>query len=197
MSATDDKVGYVEVERREDMKAPPSDTLASGNVTLLDSEGNVRRIPVPSSDPNDPLNMHKWRKCGILVACCWYSIFSLVLVGGAGPILPFWIQEYSPEGKDPEEIVKLTTYPSLVMALGKPLPITRRSSISSPTNSPAGAFLILPLSMVFGRRPILLGCTILLLGSVVGAGVSQSYNTHMACRILQGIAAGATESVST
>jgi MFS family permease len=49
--------------------------------------------------------------------------------------------------------------------------------------------------MMFGRRPIFLGCCILLLGSTLGAGASNSYNTHMACRILQGIAAGATESV--
>jgi hypothetical protein len=93
---------------------------ADGNINLLDDEGNVRRIPIPSSDPNDTLNMNKWRKFGVVVSCCWYSIFSLVLVGGAGPILPFWIQEYAPGGLDVTEIVKLTTYPSLVMALGKP-----------------------------------------------------------------------------
>lgn len=49
--------------------------------------------------------------------------------------------------------------------------------------------------MVFGRRPVFLCCSFLLLGSTLGAGSAQSYNTHMACRILQGIAAGSTESV--
>jgi len=56
--------------------------------------------------------------------------------------------------------------------------------------------MILPLSIVFGRRPILLGCCLLLVGSTVGAAVSRSFQEHMACRILQGIATGATESVS-
>ncbi|CZT17841.1 related to HOL1 protein [Ramularia collo-cygni] len=152
-----------------------SNAQVNGNINLLDDQGDVRRIPIPSSDPNDPLNMHKWRKLGVLISCCWYSIFSLVLVGGAGPILPFWIQEYASSGRDVTEIVKLTTYPSLVMAFG--------------------AFLILPLSIVFGRRPVLLGCCLLLLGSTIGAGLSQSYEAHMACRILQGVATGAAESV--
>lgn len=91
----------------------------TGNVELLDAAGNVRRIPVPSSDPNDPLNMGKWQKLAVLITCCWFSIFSLVLVGGAGPILPFWFSEYGVAGIPSTDIVNLTTYPSLVMALGR------------------------------------------------------------------------------
>jgi len=49
--------------------------------------------------------------------------------------------------------------------------------------------------MVYGRRPVMLGCSILLLATTIGAGASNSYNTHLACRILQGVAAGATESL--
>lgn len=105
-------------ERHESIEGKTLETPGNANVNLLDDEGNIRRIPVPSADPNDPLNMNKWRKMGIIVTCCWFSIFSLVLVGGAGPILPFFIQEYAPMGLAVEEVVKLTTYPSLVMALG-------------------------------------------------------------------------------
>jgi hypothetical protein len=180
----------------EKTAAKQFNTEANGNINLLDDEGNVRRIPIPSSDPNDPLNMIKWRKLGVLVCCCWYSIFSLVLVGGAGPILPFWIQEYAPGGLDVTEIVKLTTYPSLVMALGKPSKATFLLIPDYTADINTGAFLILPLSIVFGRRPVLLDCCLLLLGSTVGAGLSNSYNEHMACRILQGVATGAAESVS-
>ncbi|KAI7084341.1 MFS general substrate transporter [Hortaea werneckii] len=147
----------------------------TGDVTLLDAAGHVRRVPTPSSDPNDPLNMHKWRKLGVIVTCCWFSIFSLVLVGGAGPILPVWMKLYAPRGIGSQEVVNLTTYPSLVMAFG--------------------SFLILPLSIVFGRRPVLLGCCLLVTGSTIGAAKSTTYQAHMACRILQGVATGATESV--
>ena len=44
-----------------------------------------------------------------------------VLVGGAGPILPVWIKLYAPRGIGSQEVVNLTTYPSLVMAFGKGL----------------------------------------------------------------------------
>ncbi|KAG9704170.1 MFS general substrate transporter, partial [Aureobasidium melanogenum] len=148
---------------------------SNGDLQLINTTGEVRRIPIPSSDPNDPLNYSKWRKLGILICCCWFSIFSLVLVGSLGPILGVFIGLYAPAGKSVQQVVNLTTYPSLVMAFG--------------------SFLILPLSMMFGRRPIFLACSILLIGSTFGAGASNSYNTHMACRILQGVAAGATESV--
>jgi hypothetical protein len=116
MASLDDK--KTSIEHHESIEGKKLEAPATANVNLLDDDGSVRRIPVPSTDPNDPLNMGKWRKLGVIVTCCWYSIFSLVLVGGAGPILPFFIEEYAPLGYGVEEIVKLTTYPSLVMALG-------------------------------------------------------------------------------
>lgn len=45
--------------------------------------------------------------------------FNRVLVGGAGPILPVWTKLYAPDGIGAQEVVNLTTYPSLVMAFGK------------------------------------------------------------------------------
>ncbi|RMY53197.1 hypothetical protein D0863_14026 [Hortaea werneckii] len=147
----------------------------TGDVMLLDAAGHVRRVLTPNSDPNDPLNIHRWRKLGVIVTCCWFSIFSLVLVGGAGPILPVWMKLYAPRGTGAQEVLYLTTYLSLVMAFG--------------------SFLILPLSIVCGRRPVLLGCCFLVTGSKIGAAKSTTYQAHMACRILQGVATGATESV--
>lgn len=44
-----------------------------------------------------------------------------VLVGGAGPILPVWMKLYAPRGIGSQEVVNLTTYPSLVMAFGRRL----------------------------------------------------------------------------
>jgi hypothetical protein len=81
--------------------------------------GNTRRIPIPTGDPNDPLNFGKVQKLGILVSCCWFSIFSLFLVGGLGPIIPVFMDLYIPQGKTGEQIVSLSTYPSVAMAAGK------------------------------------------------------------------------------
>lgn len=91
----------------------------AGDLHLLDDYGNTRRIPIPSEDPNDPLNFTKWRKLGILVSCCWFSIFSLALVGGIGPIIPVFLELYLPQGKSVDEIISLSTYPSVTMACGR------------------------------------------------------------------------------
>jgi hypothetical protein len=49
--------------------------------------------------------------------------------------------------------------------------------------------------MMFGRRPIFLGCCAVIIASSIGAAKSTTFDAHMACRILQGVATGATESV--
>jgi hypothetical protein len=46
-----------------------------GDVLLVSATNHVRRIPVPTNDPNDPLNFNKWRKLGIVICCCWFCMF--------------------------------------------------------------------------------------------------------------------------
>ncbi|CEO60080.1 hypothetical protein PMG11_04723 [Penicillium brasilianum] len=150
------------------------DEYASGPVILTATNGEVQRIPHPSDSPNDPLNWPVWRKRGLIFVCCWFSLFSLVLVGGTGPFLETLIVQYAAT-KSVAEVVGLSTYPSLVMALGN--------------------LLILPAALALGRRPVFLFCTVLLLGSTIGAAVSSTFEAHLACRILEGIATGATESL--
>ncbi|KAH7385239.1 major facilitator superfamily domain-containing protein [Phaeosphaeria sp. MPI-PUGE-AT-0046c] len=172
-TSVDEKQLAHEIEQLE--KSKFETTQRAGDLTLVDENGNTRRIPIPTNDPNDPLNFSKWRKLGILVSCCWFSIFSLVLVGGVGPIIPVFMEMYIPQGRTPDEIISLSTYPSVTMA--------------------GGAFIILPLSMMFGRRPVFLGCCALLIATTIGAATAKTFDVHMACRILQGVATGATESV--
>ena len=54
---------------------------AVGNALLVGGNGIVRRIPVPSSDPNDPLNFFPWQKYGVIVCCCWFCTFWKLLNG--------------------------------------------------------------------------------------------------------------------
>jgi MFS family permease len=58
-----------------------------------------------------------------------------------------------------------------------------------------GNLIILPLALVFGRRPVFL-CSILgLFLATIGAAVQNSYEAHLAARIIQGLTTGATESL--
>ena len=47
---------------------------------LVDAAGSVQRLPVPSDDPNDPLNFTAWEKSGVIVSCCWFCKISLSLL---------------------------------------------------------------------------------------------------------------------
>jgi len=54
------------------LEKSPDQLKVKGDVVLVDGEGHLRRVPIPSDDPNDPLNYSKWRKLGILICCCWF-----------------------------------------------------------------------------------------------------------------------------
>lgn len=90
-----------------------------GDALLVTHDGLVQKLPIPSTDPNDPLNYSKWEKLGIAVSCCWFSIMSLALAGGLGAILVTFIRLYTPTGRSVNEVVWLTTFPSLFIEIGE------------------------------------------------------------------------------
>lgn len=117
---------------------------AEGNALLVDRHGAVRKVPVPSGNPNDPLNFKLWEKWGVIVTCCWFcksnpvswslvcrvvdgrvlicsylAIMSLALAGGLGPVLNVFGELYAPDGYGRADISLLLTLPSLFIGLGK------------------------------------------------------------------------------
>jgi hypothetical protein len=53
----------------------PSYEHIEGDALLVDQDGNVRRLPIPSDNPNDPfdpLNYRAWEKAAIIFCCCWF-----------------------------------------------------------------------------------------------------------------------------
>ncbi|KAK4049899.1 hypothetical protein OIO90_005288 [Microbotryomycetes sp. JL221] len=150
-----------------------------GNIQLFDAsgEGKARRVPIPSESPRDPLNWSSQRKLGVIIACCWFSIMSLALVGNAGPLIPYWIQAYHPPPANVSitAIINLTTWPSLFTGVGN--------------------YIFIPLCLWAGRRFSLLVASIMCLIATIGAGASQNYEGHMTARVFQGLASGVTESL--
>ncbi|KAF3384846.1 hypothetical protein F1880_001754 [Penicillium rolfsii] len=149
-------------------------TVNTGEV-LVDAAGDIQRLPVPSADPNDPLNFTAWEKTGVIVSCCWFSIMSLSVVGGLGAILGIFFGLYLPQGHTATEVVWLGTFPSLFVGIGN--------------------YLILPLGLVYGRRPTAIGSIVVLFVATIGCAVSQTFEQHLGLRCLQGLATGATESL--
>ena len=117
----DDK-HHTAVDYVEDVKGPQGhteDTHVKGNAFLVHADGEVRKIPVPSKSPNDPLNFKRWEKIGIIFCCCWFSIMGLSMAGGLVTILNVFFELYAPQGKQAQDIVFLITMPSLCIGLGE------------------------------------------------------------------------------
>lgn len=74
---------------------------------------------------------------------------------------------------DATRIADFASYPSLCMGLGN--------------------FLFVPLSMAIGRRCTLLLSNAILLASVIWAAKSESFESHLGARCLQGLTAGVSD----
>ncbi|GKZ56644.1 hypothetical protein AnigIFM49718_001911 [Aspergillus niger] len=93
------------------------DCIEHVDQVLVDEAGRIQRLPVPSDDPNDPLNFALWEKTGIVVCCCWFSIMSLSVIGGLGSVLDVFFQMYGAEGHSTNQVVWLSTFPSLFVGI--------------------------------------------------------------------------------
>ncbi|KAK6406703.1 hypothetical protein LTR81_018631 [Elasticomyces elasticus] len=102
---------------------------------------------------------------------------SLAIISSLGSILEVFFEMYAPSGRVPGEISMLLTLPSLCIGLGQ------------------GNFILLPVALAFGRRPVFIVSIIILLAAIIGAALQNSYDAHLGTRVLAGLATGATESV--
>lgn len=89
-----------------------------GNALLVRNDGQIRKIPVPSDDPNDPLNFRPWEKRGLIFCCCWFSIMGLSIASGLGAIINVFFEMYGPQGYGSDDVVFLITLPTLCIGLG-------------------------------------------------------------------------------
>jgi MFS family permease len=58
-----------------------------------------------------------------------------------------------------------------------------------------GNYIILSLSLAYGRRPVFLISTVILFSAIIGSALQDSYEGHLATRVVAGLATGATESL--
>jgi hypothetical protein len=119
--ATADRKPGMEVDYVEEFKSTGGthNTHVEGNALLISKDGTIRKIPVPSNNPNDPLNFRPWEKAGLIFCCCWFSIMGLAIASGLGAILNVFFEIYIPQGYTPDQVVFLITMPSLCIGLGK------------------------------------------------------------------------------
>ena len=182
-----------EVSNIEDIHTKPvaASNHVDGNALLLSTDGRIRRLPIPSSDPNDPLNFPTWMKVGIVVSSCWFAIMSLAVIGGLGAILETFFKMYGAEGYNINTILLLSTLPSLMVGIGTSFLYLLRHR----ANYLLGNYIVLPFALAYGRRPAFLLAATCLVISTAGCAASANFAGHLTGRVFQGLSAGATESV--
>jgi hypothetical protein len=120
MNSRDAKIpSMVEDIRKFDNGSGRHHGHVEGNALLVVGSGEIRRIPVPSANPNDPLNLKRWEKSVLIFCCCWFSTMGLALASGLGAILQVFFEMYIPRGYSSDQVVFLVTLPTLCIGLGK------------------------------------------------------------------------------
>ncbi|KAJ4169257.1 hypothetical protein NW754_001342 [Fusarium falciforme] len=150
--------------------------IQGAGVLFYQEDGHARKLPVPSSDPNDPLNFGDGRQRLILAAVCVYGVAAFGSIQSTSLFLGKLVGEYEMQTRgafDPKRIIELASYPSLCMGLGN--------------------FFFVPLSMALGRRFAFILSNVLLLVSIIWAAKSQSFESHLGARCLQGLTAGVAD----
>lgn len=68
------------VELTEDIHNDLKSTVIDKS-QLVSNAGEILKLPVPSQDPNDPLNFTFWEKTGIICSCCWFCMTVFFIPG--------------------------------------------------------------------------------------------------------------------
>ncbi|QKX53820.1 uncharacterized protein TRUGW13939_00900 [Talaromyces rugulosus] len=130
--------------------------------------------PQPSNDPNDPLNWAYYKKVTIVAILVLGACLNAATVG---PLLSTSIVVLAQELQRPlADITLLTGYNTVVAGASCPL-----------TSA---------LATKYGKRPVFLFSSLAcLVGSIIGS-FSQTYNTLLAARIIQGLGFASYESLT-
>ena len=122
---------------------------------------NVLLVPQPSDSPNDPLNWPTWKKDIIL----FIVGMSAAVVGAYGPMLgPGFVPIAAQLGITVEVLSQATAW--LILTLG------------------ICVFLMNPLAKIYGKRPIYVFASAVLLAVSIWGGVADNYGSFLGSRIL-------------
>lgn len=118
------------------------------------------------------LQWPKWKKTSILVICALYSFFSNTALLGPSVYITLFAAELN---VSPVAASQLISYPTLVYGIG--------------------TLVTVPMYMKFGRRPVMLGTLVIYFAALIGCSQSHTFNSLMACRIIQALSSGICEAL--
>ncbi|KAI8943860.1 hypothetical protein NX059_001832 [Plenodomus lindquistii] len=141
---------------------------------IMNDDGMAKRtlIPVPSSDPQDPLNWSRRWKLTVMVSQ-W--IFTWISVTGAlsiAPMFPLLGQEF---GLNNNQLAFLTGITVITLGVAN--------------------FVIVPLSNIYGRRAISLIFSVLIMLTCIWQALATSHRSLIAARAMNGVVCATSESI--
>ncbi|KAK3348616.1 major facilitator superfamily domain-containing protein [Lasiosphaeria hispida] len=162
---------------RHDVHSHAHEEDVPGTVNLQAREGEETHygqalFPVPSSDPNDPLQWPKFKKHMILLCCALFSFLGNSALIGPSTYIGLFSVEF---GVDPNTAAGLINYPNLAFGFG--------------------SLLLVPLYRKFGRRPVMLGSLVLYAAGVIGASQATTFSGLMGCRVVHAFGSGVCEAL--
>ncbi|KAH8900625.1 major facilitator superfamily transporter [Thozetella sp. PMI_491] len=189
------------------MRDSMEEVLVAGTTQLF-KDGMMRCVPMPTPNPRDPLNLPEWRKWAAIITLSLFGALALSAEAIVGALVPIFVLEYS--GVDPKILGQIDLSAlSLSSPDGKPAdPLQLLSSLGGPPISKVdlistipilvngvASYLLVPLSIGMGRRPIILLAGMMAWAGGLWAGFSTSLDSHIAARVFQGFGAGAVEAL--
>ncbi|RYP85954.1 hypothetical protein DL770_004967 [Monosporascus sp. CRB-9-2] len=163
--------------------------LVVGTTQLYEADGQIRYIPMPTPDPKGTLtHLFSPPQDGALAASSEAII---------GALLPVFMLEYG--GVDPKILgtsEDLTDLDTLIAGLDGP-PTWQISLLSTAPMIVNGvaSWVLIPLSIAVGRRPVILLCGALAWAGGIWAATSGGLKSHIAARCFQGIGAGTIDAL--
>ncbi|KAH8902270.1 MFS general substrate transporter [Coniochaeta sp. PMI_546] len=148
-----------------------------GTVDLSAVEGEETHYgqalyPVPSADPNDPLQWPSFKKNMILACCAIYSFLGNSALLGPSVYIGIYVEQF---GVDPNTAAGLINYPNLAYGFG--------------------SLLLVPLYQKIGRRPVMLGSLVLYAAGLIGASQCTTYSALMGTRVIHAFGSGVCEAL--
>lgn len=172
-----------------------------GTTQLFDGD-QLRYVPTPTPSPLDPLNLPRWRKWAAILALAFFGALALSGEFIVAALVPVFVFEYA--GIDPRTlgdapaappsgVVDLDPFAGL--RVGQPVwRVALLASLPLLMNGLA-SYVLVPLSIAVGRRPVLLAVGVLAWAGGLWASFSHSLGSHLAARSCQGLGAGAVEAL--
>ncbi|KAK3388715.1 major facilitator superfamily domain-containing protein [Sordaria brevicollis] len=129
-------------------------------------------FPVPSADPNDPLQWPSWKKHMILFCCSAFSFLANSALIGPSTYIGLFSAQF---GVTPNTAAGLVNYPNLAFGFSN--------------------ILFIPAYQSIGRRPVMLIALIMYVVGLAWAAKASSFASLMGARIVHSFGGGVCEAL--